>query len=235
MRRARDPLTTKNSLGKTDMDMKSRALIADLLLRIDSGTFTEGDVSAFWLALREHVPKYPLVREFGDFVAHRERDKGRIYNHVSTLIEQFKGYPNTTVEVKEAFQETDLIREVSSALQKLSLSVPRNSALRMRIVATFFMIQYALVKNPTKVEKSNTRTPGQLLGELQPFIAADRFGLWLEHVDAKTGATFLFPILWTVRDPSGPEKQSWRPAQPVKVEIRNFELVILSLYQPIRS
>lgn len=59
------------------MDPKERTLIAGLLDRVRALEFEENHVLGLLILLRRHAIKTaPLVAELGDFMAHREKDRG---------------------------------------------------------------------------------------------------------------------------------------------------------------
>lgn len=58
------------------MDIKERFLIERTCSTIHSGNFHELDVLALLILLRPHAAKNSHIKEFGDFVAHREKDRG---------------------------------------------------------------------------------------------------------------------------------------------------------------
>ena len=58
------------------MDAKERWLIEQTLVTLEAGTFSERDVLALLILLRRHAQPTSVIREFGDFVAHREKDRG---------------------------------------------------------------------------------------------------------------------------------------------------------------
>jgi hypothetical protein len=67
------------------MDAKERWLIEQLHSAILSGSFAERDVLALLITLRNHSEQGNLVREFGDFVAHRQKDRGVLQKHLQSV------------------------------------------------------------------------------------------------------------------------------------------------------
>ena len=64
------------------MDAKETYLVADLHQRISSCAFHERDILGLLILLREHAVDPSPVRELGDFVAHREKDRGALKKYV---------------------------------------------------------------------------------------------------------------------------------------------------------
>ena len=58
------------------MDDKERYMVKQIHAILLSGSFHEQDVLRLFIILRNQSRKGSLVEEFGDFVAHRERDRG---------------------------------------------------------------------------------------------------------------------------------------------------------------
>lgn len=81
------------------MDAKEQFLIEQLTDTILSGPFSERDVLALLILLRRHAKQESVIREFGDFVAHREKDRGWLQKNVLAVKRIGKwrvtnGYPN---------------------------------------------------------------------------------------------------------------------------------------------
>jgi hypothetical protein len=64
------------------MDTKERWLIEQARATLEAGTFTERDVLGLLILLRRHAQLKSVVREIGDFVAHRERDRGILQTYL---------------------------------------------------------------------------------------------------------------------------------------------------------
>ena len=80
------------------MDAKERWLIEQLHTAILSGSFTERDVLALLITLRNHLlplrnhrEQDKLVLEFGDFVAHREKDRGILQRYLHSVQSALRG------------------------------------------------------------------------------------------------------------------------------------------------
>ena len=67
------------------MDAKERWFIKQLHSAILSGSFAERDVLALLITLRNHAEQGNLVREFGDFVAHREKNRGVLQKYLHSV------------------------------------------------------------------------------------------------------------------------------------------------------
>lgn len=73
------------------MDAKERWLIEQLHSVILSRSFTERDVLALLIILRRHAEQDNLVLEFGDFIAHREKDRGIFKEYLHRVHSALRG------------------------------------------------------------------------------------------------------------------------------------------------
>ena len=73
------------------MDTKERWLIEQARATLEAGTFTELDVLGLLILLRRHAQPTSVVREFGDFVAHREKDRGILQTYLRHIQAVLKG------------------------------------------------------------------------------------------------------------------------------------------------
>lgn len=86
------------------MDAKESHLVADLHQRITSRSFHERDILGLLILLRDHAADASPVRELGDFVAHREKDRGALkkyVQHVAAYLEA--AVKRTPAQVKIEF------------------------------------------------------------------------------------------------------------------------------------
>jgi hypothetical protein len=74
------------------MDQKQSSLLSELHQKITTGDFGETEVHSLWGLLRQDEPanvRSP-VRDLGDFVGHRERDRGGVHEHIRLTRENFE-------------------------------------------------------------------------------------------------------------------------------------------------
>ena len=83
------------------MDAKELQLIRELIRRIEARQFHERDVLALLILLRAHAPAQSPMRELGDFVAHREKDRGALKAYVQHVVAYGEALrSNTQAELK---------------------------------------------------------------------------------------------------------------------------------------
>jgi hypothetical protein len=79
------------------MDRKERWQASRLHAQIVQGTFTEEDVFALLMILREYSARGSPLRECADFIAHREKDRGQVFEYLErtkTVLDNL-GKPST--------------------------------------------------------------------------------------------------------------------------------------------
>lgn len=91
-RETRDPtakkeferLTTELANLKLEqaVDSKERALVKDIRLKIIRKEYDENDISQLLILLRRYSSRGSATREFADFIAHRERTEGVVYEYL---------------------------------------------------------------------------------------------------------------------------------------------------------
>ena len=106
------------------MDSKERAIVAALHGRIQASAFGESDVLGFLIATREYAHSNSPLRELGDFVAHRERDRGilqRYLRHVCEFRDAFLAGLPAILHSEVIFSLKDLHATLTSTLQRFDL------------------------------------------------------------------------------------------------------------------
>lgn len=102
------------------VDQKLRWQIERRREAIASDDFTEDDVFSLLLMLRAHAPRHSAVREFADFIAHRDKDRGAIFDYVSKAIPQLERLADRTpparLEIKPVYSENAFATSVNQAL-----------------------------------------------------------------------------------------------------------------------
>ena len=87
------------------MDKKGNQLIEYYYKKFKERTFDEKDVSNFLILVRESVRGIKSIRELGDFIAHREKDKGFVQEYLQETerILNNLGKINTVLKIQEVF------------------------------------------------------------------------------------------------------------------------------------
>lgn len=112
----------KRDLSATDC--KEHLIIERLHAAILSGTFGEREIFELLIILRDHAEEGSLVREFGNFVAHRERSRGKLQTIVQHVQSVLDGSVTLSANSGEAiFTATNIQESLNETF--LSLHLPR--------------------------------------------------------------------------------------------------------------
>jgi hypothetical protein len=109
-------------VGTEKMDQKQQQLVRDLHDRIYNGaTFTETDVVSLLILVREEAGTH--VRELADFVAHRERDRGLLWQFPEAF-DRIANLPESERPgaVDLPLQIQDLRREFNAVFKSIGLN-----------------------------------------------------------------------------------------------------------------
>ncbi len=88
-----------------NFDSKENQLVKAMALKLLRQTFEETDILGFLILMRRHLDKgsYPVLHDLGDFVAHRERNRGNTVDSAGALRSAFEySNPDLLFSHKEA-------------------------------------------------------------------------------------------------------------------------------------
>lgn len=87
------------------MDRKEGWQVSRLHAQIVQGTFSEEDVFALLMLLREYSAKGSPIRECADFIAHREKDRGQVFEYLERTkhVLDNLGKVSTVLQIKPVF------------------------------------------------------------------------------------------------------------------------------------
>ena len=70
-----------------NLNQKERYIVKLYKEKFENNTFDEFDVCFFVMFLRSHIDKnkFPYIFDWGDSIAHRERDKGKAYSSLKNV------------------------------------------------------------------------------------------------------------------------------------------------------
>jgi hypothetical protein len=153
------------------LDRKEVALLAELRRRIAIGTFDELDVHSLLALLREYTNKKDPLHELGDFVAHRERDRGAFHQYLSATKQAIDASGTRIIKIAEIYSEREIAESLNSAFSAQNL--PPLDARQNRAVqlAAMCMLEDAAMVNDQgstfgQLRVVFTRAQVQLLGEV---------------------------------------------------------------------
>lgn len=167
------------------MDAKERLLIEQLHSTILSGSFAERDILALLIVLRNHAKKDTLVREFGDFVAHRERDQGIFLRYLQSVQSALHGGSVGTGEpVFTVSSSEDVRRSFNEVFRSLRLSELDTEQANQITVCIISLLQSVEIKAGLA-----TSVPKLLVGITYEYIAL------LGQGRLPAGHVVVFPML----------------------------------------
>ena len=114
------------------MTPKELQQLASLRSRIAGGSFTETDVSALLIVLRNHIGDGPL-RELSHHMAHNERDRGRFFQRIlanKTALDNLGQKPGKLVS-GDVFTAAELGIQLNRALKQVGLPPVSDDALEL--------------------------------------------------------------------------------------------------------
>jgi len=176
------------------MDPKEQALVSLVCERIRKTVYDEHDVLCFLILLRPYANAGRPVREFADFVAHRERDRGALHRYLQKLHafkEAFVNNRHGQIAVDFVHSFADFRSDLDATMERLALE-----QLSPRVSADVFACILSLLQG---VRLSDRGTP---LGHLALWCSqTDLQLIGLVHVSegSQGPIEFAFPAL-TVRN-----------------------------------
>ena len=118
-------------------------MLEQLHSKIFSGSFTERDVLELFIILRDHAKKDSLLAEFGHFVAHRERNQGKL----KTIIENVQSNLDNQVQAGiPLITQTDIQDLLNEIFQTLNLPEISAEAANQITVCIISLLQAAIIK-----------------------------------------------------------------------------------------
>jgi hypothetical protein len=106
------------------MDAKETHLVADVHQLIANRSFHERDILGLLILLREHAADPSPVRELGDFVAHREKDRGALkkyVQHVAAYLEAAARKAPAQVQIKSVYSSASFRESLNAVFDRFGL------------------------------------------------------------------------------------------------------------------
>ena len=107
------------------MDTKEATIIKTYYDKLTSLSFDERDVFSFLIVLRPYSQKGSPVYEFSNFVAHRDKDRGYIYDYLlasKLFFNQIGTTLGDTHELKSVFSEKEIHDSIDTVVTSLGLA-----------------------------------------------------------------------------------------------------------------
>ncbi|RZT10829.1 hypothetical protein SAMN05216319_0706 [Duganella sp. CF402] len=140
------------------MDSKELWQLSRIVNQVHLSDFSEDDVFILLMLLRRYAKVGGALREFADFLAHREKDRGLIFDYMTEVKNALDRPPpfDGKIEIRPIFTVDDIATEINSILGHEQL-VPF-SALQMN----HLMICIISLLQCTEIWKKDGTSIGQL-------------------------------------------------------------------------
>jgi hypothetical protein len=164
-------------------DQKEQWLVGQACSTIAAGTFTERDVLTLLILLRRHAPLNSPIREFGDFVAHREKDRGILQEYVSRAQKALRGETGDTVNLP-VFSVSEIGKALNDLLATFAVGPFDTERVNQIAVCIITLLQTVVVETPL----------GQELGGFGVAMSSDHIIL-MGRGTVPAGHVFEYPLL----------------------------------------
>jgi hypothetical protein len=177
------------------MDLKEIEIIAGLHKKIFDKQCCEADIYSFLILLRTYTKEKTPTREFGDFIAHREKDRGFINEYLirNKEILDNLGKVNSRLVISEVFSFEEIKSSFNETLNKVHLQEFTDENIRIIIVMIISLLQEVSIVDRSK----------NSIGKLQFAISRDQIVL-LGRVWIQNKVFAVFPVLsvenWIEKD-----------------------------------
>lgn len=145
-----------------NFDSKENQLVKAMVLKLLRQTFEETDILGFLILMRRHLDKgsYPVLHDLGDFIAHRERNRGDAVDDAGALYSAFESSnPNLLFAQKEAIFRAfnpehicdgQIQAELNHLFNELGYSGTKAEVLDEIALFIFSILQQAKFKNKSQ-------------------------------------------------------------------------------------
>jgi len=152
------------------MDSKEATLIKHYYDKVTSLSFDERDVYSLLILLRPYSQKDSPVYEFSNFVAHREKDRGHIYEYLlrsKSFFNQIGIKLGDTHELKSVFTEQEIHASFDSVFKDLGVPPLSDEVAQGILLCIISLLQEVKISDKTGAE----------IGKL--LFAFDKMGIYL--------------------------------------------------------
>lgn len=193
--------------------------MSELLARFTSGTFSETDVSALLVLLRERSGRGPIL-ELAHSIAHSERNSGKFFRRVrenQSLLSDL-GKRAGIVDARYLFSDTEFASNLNEALRTNGFDELDRSIIDLILLCGLSLLQGSSVKG------------GKTFGELGLTLTSEQFELRVTMPIEYNGATVrcVFPLAAVANKwlPVGNPRAQVDAIGPVAVRVVNFSPVV---------
>ena len=176
-------LVVSQTVANTVPDQKERWLIARVCSTIAGGNFTECDVLTLLILLRRHAPPNSPAREFGDFIAHREKDRGILREYVDRAQRALRGETGAAVSLP-VFSVLEIGTAINDLLGSFDIEPFEGERVNQIAVCIITLLQTVVVRTPL----------GRQIGGFGVAMSSAHIVL-MGHGTVPAGHIFQYPLL----------------------------------------
>lgn len=133
------------------MDEKAQQIFERLCNKVVNGEFDEDDIYEFYIFIRSYLKsfkgKYKWIREWGDLIAHRERNEGAVLRNMKNAISNGYAVIEGTNQIKgyHGMEEGELEKEFSDLFREAGYSVSVQALKEIKL-CTFSIANFSRYK-----------------------------------------------------------------------------------------
>ena len=133
------------------MDEKAQQIFERLCNKVVNGEFDEDDIYEFFIFIRSYLKsfkgKYKWIREWGDLIAHRERNEGAVLRNMKNAISNGYAVIEGTNQIKgyHGMEEGELEKEFSDLFREAGYTVSMQALKEIKL-CTFSIANFSRYK-----------------------------------------------------------------------------------------
>ena len=133
------------------MDEKAQQIFERLCNKVVNGEFDEDDIYEFYIFIRSYLKsfkgKYKWIREWGDLIAHRERNEGAVLRNMKNAISNGYAVIEGTNQIKgyHGMEEGELEKEFSDLFREAGYAVSVQALKEIKL-CTFSIANFSRYK-----------------------------------------------------------------------------------------
>lgn len=133
------------------MDEKAQQIFERLCNKVVNGEFDEDDIYEFYIFIRSYLKsfkgKYKWIREWGDLIAHRERNEGAVLRNMKDAISNGYAVIEGTNQIKgyHGMEEGELEKEFSDLFREAGYAVSVQALKEIKL-CTFSIANFSRYK-----------------------------------------------------------------------------------------
>jgi len=138
-------------MNKKFMDEKAQQIFERLCNKVVNGEFDEDDIYEFYIFIRSYLKsfkgKYKWIREWGDLIAHRERNEGAVLRNMKNAISNGYAVIEGTNQIKgyHGMEEGELEKEFSDLFREAGYAVSVQALKEIKL-CTFSIANFSRYK-----------------------------------------------------------------------------------------